>query len=149
VDPHSWLYLHGPVGRGKTGLAVGWARKLIWDGSVASALFIKVPRLLNDIRASYGRDKSNEDVLKPSIETDLLILDDLGSINASNIDWLTEVMYLILDSRHDNHRTTIITCNRTLIEVGELIGFQNAWRIQEMCGDNGIIELNGANLRDK
>lgn len=148
VDPKSWLYLHGLVGRGKTGLAVAWTRKLIWDGLIQDARFIKVPRLLNDLRASYGRDKGNEDILKPYTEAQLLVLDDIASVNPSNIDWLTEVMYLIIDSRHDNHLTTIITSNDTLTTLGQLIGYQNAWRIQEMCGNDGIIELTGPNLRE-
>jgi len=148
-DPADWLYLHGLVGRGKTGLAIGWARKLIWDGFAASALFVKVPRLLHDVKASYGRDKSTEDVLQRYIDTDLLILDDIASVNPSNVEWLTEVMYLIIDSRHDAHRTTLITSNSTLAELASVIGTQNSWRIQEMCGEDGVMVFNGPNLRLK
>ncbi len=143
------FFFHGPVGRGKTGLAVGLARKCIESGLVAQVLFVDVPDLLSQIKDTYGKDEESERaILKRYKEAELLILDDLGAEHTQNLSWLQDLAYQIINYRHGEMLPTIFTSNLSLGDLGERIGSRNAWRIRELCGAENIIEISGKNLRE-
>ena len=49
------------------------------------------------------------DILRPVMDADLLVLDDLGSEKPS--EWVEETMNLIVNTRYNERRPTIFTTN--------------------------------------
>lgn len=139
-----WLYLHGDVGRGKSGLAVALLRALVERG--ASGLFVVVPDLLERIRRTYrtrdAAEASEADVMASLYDVEVLVLDDLGAERTT--DWVQERLFLVVGHRHDAHRRTILTSNLDLAELGERLHKRTASRIDEL---SEVIHMQGPNLR--
>ena len=60
----------------------------------------------------------------------MLILDDVGAENTTA--WAVERLFTLLNYRHGEHLTTIITTNLTPEELSQRLGDRLAWRIAEM-----------------
>ncbi|HKR32801.1 MAG TPA: ATP-binding protein, partial [Terriglobales bacterium] len=103
----SGLLLIGPIGVGKTHLAVGIIKELILAKGIA-ALFCDYRELLKNIQNSYNDSvKTTElDVLRPVFETEVLVLDELGAVKPT--EWVWDTVSLILNTRYNDNRTTII-----------------------------------------
>ena len=140
------LFLYGPFGTGKTGLAVGALRTHLDRAN--SGLFITVPSLLDRIRRTYGasREESDDDrdLFERVQDVDVLVLDDIGAEKPS--EWVAEKLFTLINKRHDEMQTTIFTSNLTPKELAKHLGERIAWRIVEMCE---VVQLSGPNLRDK
>jgi DNA replication protein DnaC len=104
------LLVTGPVGVGKTHLAVAILNELV-DTKGATALFCDFSDLLDRIQASFGRgsEESQDDIVAPYRDADLLVLDELGARRPS--DWVREVLYGLLNTRYNRKRLTILTTN--------------------------------------
>jgi DNA replication protein DnaC len=104
------LLLVGTIGVGKTHLAVGIIKELIRSKGIA-CLFYDYRELLKQIQNSYNDTvKTTElDVLRPVFETEVLVLDELGAVKPT--DWVWDTVSLILNTRYNDSRTTIITTN--------------------------------------
>ena len=104
------LLITGPVGVGKTHLAVAILNELV-DTKGASALFCDFSDLLDRIQASFGKgnDESQDDIVAPYRDADLLVLDELGARRPS--DWVREILYGLLNTRYNRRRLTILTTN--------------------------------------
>jgi DNA replication protein DnaC len=103
------LLFMGPVGVGKTHLAVAIIRGLIEKGF--AGLFIEFGSLLKEIQDSYNPvSKSSElRVLAPVYQADVLVLDELGSTVLT--DWVRDTMYQIINKRYNDNKLTIFTTN--------------------------------------
>jgi DNA replication protein DnaC len=154
------LLIIGKIGVGKTHLAVGIIKELILTRGVA-CLFYDYRELLKEIQNSYNDSvKATElDVLRPVFETEVLVLDELGAVKPT--EWVWDTVSLILNTRYNDNRTTIITTNfdneaagaaagprgaardETL---GDRIGERMRSRLHEMCR---IIKLDGPDFRQK
>ena len=104
------LLLIGSIGVGKTHLAVGIVKELVLSKGIA-CLFYDYRELLKQIQNSYNDSvKATElDVLRPVFETEVLVLDELGAIKPT--EWVWDTVSLILNTRYNDNRTTIITTN--------------------------------------
>jgi DNA replication protein DnaC len=104
------LLLVGPVGVGKTHLAVAILAELV-DAKGVRGLFCDVADLLDRIQASFSRgvEESADDVLAPYRDVELLVLDELGARRPT--DWARDVLYGLLNTRYNRKRTTILTTN--------------------------------------
>ncbi len=104
------LLFIGPVGTGKTHLAVGILKELIVQKNIA-CVFYEYGELLKTIQNSYNPtvQMTEMDVLRPIFATEVLVLDELGGMRTT--DWVEETVSHILNTRYNEEKTTIITTN--------------------------------------
>ncbi len=107
--PEGWLVLYGPYGCGKTHLAAAIANAAVDRG--IPTLFLTVPDLLDDLRATYEQSapETYQERMEKIREVTLLILDDLGS--HADTPWAQEKLFQILNYRYINRLPTVITTN--------------------------------------
>jgi DNA replication protein DnaC len=158
------LLIIGKIGTGKTHLAVGIIKDLILNRGI-SCLFYDYRELLKEIQNSYNStvQTTELDVLRPVFDTDVLVLDELGAVKPT--EWVWDTVSLILNTRYNDNRTTIITTNfddqpaagvsgsisptRAASRgetLGDRIGERMRSRLHEMCR---IITLDGTDFRQK
>ena len=146
------LFFLGDPGVGKTHLAVAILRQVILTRG-ARGIFYDTRDLLKLIRSTYNdSNKTTElDVLRPVMEADLLVLDDLGAEKTS--EWVEETLNLIVNTRYNERRATIFTSNYpdlppdsnpSVITLHDRIGFRMRSRLHEMCD---FLDLEGADYR--
>lgn len=104
------LLLMGPVGVGKTHLAISVLRDLIEKKGI-SCLFYESGSLLKAIQDSYNpiSQTSETRVLAPVYQAEVLVLDELGASVPTN--WVRDTLYQIINTRYNNNRLTIFTTN--------------------------------------
>ena len=145
------LLFYGLSGVGKTHLAVGILKAVIRHKG-ARGFFFETRDLLKRIRDTYNAsvDETEMDILRPVLEADLLVLDDLGAERTS--EWVQETLGLVVNTRYNNRRPTIFTSN--LIETSDntvmhsfivQLGARTRSRLLEMCD---WIEMKGPDIRD-
>ena len=123
------LMLIGPVGAGKTFLAASIANALMEREQ--QVLFLVVPDLLDQLRATYKSDDNELDLLDTAREIPILILDDLGAHNYT--DWTRNRLYSIINYRLNEQLPTVITSNLTLEEMEEYLGARTTSRLIQSC----------------
>ena len=144
------LCLIGPPGIGKTHIAASVLRQAILEKR-ARGLFYDVRDLLRVIRSTYNPvvQTAEMDILRPVMEADLLVLDDLGAEKPS--EWVEETMNLIVNTRYNERRPTIFTTNyidipdeTDLDSLKVRVGFRMHSRLHEMCD---FLEFDGGDFR--
>jgi DNA replication protein DnaC len=152
------LLLTGDLGIGKTHLAVGILQALILEKSVRG-LFCDYRDLLKRIQESYNPSVSTTElqILAPVFEAEVLVLDELGAQKPT--DWVWDTVALILNTRYNDKRTTLITTNypnapaalaRNAAKspheesLGDRITERMRSRLAEMCVE---VEMRGSDLR--
>ena len=137
IPEYGSYYLHGESGCGKTILAARmWlqAKKhFYFDKVPGTPKFVSVPELLAEIRRTFNNpDLDEAAVLAKYSETEFLVLDDLGAEKSS--EWVMSVLYLLINRRYEDMRTTVITSNFNLIELDDKLGDARIpHRIGRMC----------------
>jgi len=158
------LLLVGGIGTGKTHLAVGILKELI-SARGSACLFCDYRELLKQIQNSYNDSVQATElqVLRPVFEAEVLVLDELGAVKPS--EWVWDTVSLILNTRYNDNRTTIITTNfadepaasvtRSLSparaaareeSLGDRIGERMRSRLHEMCR---VVRMDGPDFRQK
>jgi DNA replication protein DnaC len=147
----SGLLFTGSIGVGKTHLATSILRTLIVDKG-AKGVFRDYRELLKEIQSSYNKQSqiTELEILEPVLECEILVLDELGAVKPT--DWVWDTVSLVLNTRYNRKRTTIITTNfidepPSLVEarvttlktqlreetLGDRIGQRMLSRLAEMC----------------
>lgn len=157
----SGLLLVGPIGCGKTHLAVGIAKELI-SQKAAACLFYDYRELLKEIQNSYNASVqvTEMEVLRPVFEAEVLVLDELGA--AKPTEWVWDTVSHILNTRYNDKRTTIITTNFMDLPpagaepegrasrasrdetLGDRVGERMRSRLHEMCR---VVRVEGEDFR--
>jgi DNA replication protein DnaC len=103
------LWFDGPVGTGKTSLAILVA-KAAKDAGRSYAVY-PVPRLLAEIKRTFDRDASDNYLafFRRLSTVDVLVLDDLGA--EKQTEWVLEQLYSIVNERWQDRRSIVVTTN--------------------------------------
>ncbi len=113
-NQQGWLFFQGGYGCGKTHLAAAIANFAVQIG--VPTLFVTVPDLLDNLRFALSEvENSFEAQFNEVRQIDLLILDDLGTQNAT--PWAQEKLFQIINFRYINRLPTVITTNMRLDQI--------------------------------
>ena len=124
------LWIMGPVGTGKTTLAMLVSKAALEAGR--SVAIYSLPRLLNEIRDIHRAERSHIDLLDRLTAVDLLHVDDVGAERTN--EWVLEELYSIVNSRYEEQRSIVITTNIDDHDaLCEQIGARTVSRLTEMC----------------
>src|SRR5215510_9874643 len=121
-----------------------------------SCLFPTFPELLKEIQNSYNAvsQATELSLLSPVLETEVLVLDELGAQNPSS--WVRDEVAYVLNYRYNENKVTVLTTNykdedeRKDLKVGitdtlsERIGPRMRSRLFEMCK---TIKMDGNDFR--
>ena len=145
---NSGLLLIGSIGVGKTHLAAGIIKELILSKGIA-CLFYDYRELLKEIQNSYNHSvKATElEVLRPVFETEVLVLDELGAVKPT--EWVWDTVSLILNTRYNNNRTTIITTNYPDDPARETSGSSESARAQRSARGETLGDRIGERMRSR
>lgn len=136
------LLLAGPPGTGKTHLAVAALRQLISRGFEGA--FFDYQNLLERIYAGYSEalGTSNREAYRVALETEILLLDDLGAHRIN--DWVEDTVTSVITFRYNHQKPLIATTNlpdpdyggvdnKERITLQDRIGARARSRLFEMC----------------
>lgn len=113
LSPHSFLYLHGPGGSGKTHLAVRAGMRLLKEG--ASAMYANEAHFYRAVEVEREGGPKAPDLMKPQV----LVYDDVGFKAASPAT--LQRFYEVLEYRWSNRMATFMTANRPPEEVASVL----------------------------
>jgi DNA replication protein DnaC len=134
------LMLTGTPGTGKTHLSCGVCHDLLKKGYKVT--FGTMINLLGRIKNSYSDDSqySEANILNEYINSDLLVIDDLGKEFIT--PWMLEKLYYILNTRYEDCLPIIITSNYPLDKLSQRLSLNGTLtetseaivsRLYEMC----------------
>jgi DNA replication protein DnaC len=131
MDEIRGLLMSGPVGCGKTHLAVAILQQIIDKGY--SGLYYNSPNLLRDIRATFddGSELTEDDLLEEVTSTDMLVFDDVGAERSS--EFVLDRFYLVINQRYEAGKPVIVTTNLDHEAMTERLGERIVSRLLEMC----------------
>jgi DNA replication protein DnaC len=147
LDRGEGMWFLGSPGTGKSHLAY-----LISQHALAAGRSVAIytgPRLLDEIRRTYGEEDSGStlDLIDRLTTVELLHVEDLAV--ARPTDWVLEQLYNIVNGRYENERSIVFTCDLTSDEDGDRpldprrlaqhITQRNFSRLMEMCGDPVVL----------
>lgn len=155
-NPTRNLIIAGPVGTGKTLIAVRAARSLAlesdycprWEGDHfykcrKNIRFISAPLVLDELRRQFGKEQRDDEALENLfVRPDILFLDDFDKVYPT--DWSRERLWLILDARMVKGVPTCITSNLSIDGIDAKYGDAIASRLANNCR---LIELDGEDQR--
>lgn len=108
VGLYIWSHMKGS---GKTYLASCICNELMKKLAIDTK-FVSVSNILELSKSAdkASTNKYEKDPILALCDCRLLVIDDLGQ-KQSGSDWITDVLFRILDNRLNNHKVTIITSN--------------------------------------
>ena len=141
------LVLAGPVGCGKTHLAIAAARaRKVKRPGWTDPEWCSVPELMVGLRHDFGRpadDREWED-LAAGLRTakGVVVLDDLGQEKSS--DWTGEIIYTLANGRYNDILPTIASTNLTQDQLAA----SPYWSVVSRLAQDGVlIRIVGADHR--
>ncbi|HUG15017.1 MAG TPA: ATP-binding protein [Thermomicrobiales bacterium] len=142
--PDKWLILVGSYGSGKTHLAAAIAHYALNERNMGPIIAV-VPDLLDYLRTTFGPDSEStyDEQFNAFKGADLLILDDLGTENAT--PWAREKLFQIINYRYNERAPTVVTTNlEGLDRLDPRIQSRLVdWQLAQLC------EITASDYRDR
>jgi DNA replication protein DnaC len=146
------LLLMGPVGTGKTHLAVAALQEIVATKTPAvRARFRDFTSLVLEIQMTFDGSGGSREILSPLITADLLVLDELGA--GKTTPWVMDLLYYLVNTRYVEGRVTIFTTNYSDFpkqaseeSLTDRVSARIRSRLWEMCRR---LELRGADYRSE
>ncbi len=139
------LFLWGAPGVGKTYSLCAVARWLYYRGWDVKRISFEM--LCLQVRACFGSGRDELGVLRPFLDVDKLILEDVGTtvaIGKAESDFNLRTFLVLLDTRLEHCRATSITSNKSVEELGKSFDQRIASRLQQACV---VMKLEGKDRR--
>jgi DNA replication protein DnaC len=146
--------LMGKAGIGKTHLAIGAISELTLEHGIR-CMFKDFFHLLSELKQAYSQGTSENEVLLPLIETEVLVIDELGK--GKNSEWELNILDQLISKRYNASKTTLITTNYITEDFAKKnkddkdqeilenkVGPRIASRLSEMCE---FIHIEGEDYR--
>jgi len=149
-DVETGLLFAGDPGVGKTHLAVAVLRQLMTRHRITGR-FVDYRDLLRSIQDSYNpvSETSELEILRPVLQADVLLLDELGARKPT--EWVRDTVTQILNDRYRQRRVTLITTNfgdddsdADKATLADRIGPYARSRLYEMCR---LVPMRGQDFR--
>lgn len=109
------LFIHGPVGTGKTYNASAVTAALAMAGR--GVVMTSALRILSDVKDTFDSGTSAKRELERYLSCEALVLDDLGKESASR--WSVMMLYDLVNTRYESMLTTIYTSQYSLPALQE------------------------------
>lgn len=109
-DDLKGMVLMGPPGTGKTHLMTGFAYRCAIDLGI-SCVFQGFAELLSELKQGYSSGKSDIEIIEPHLQSDVLIIDDLGK--GRNTDWELSILDTLISERYNRNQIIMVTSNYT------------------------------------
>lgn len=151
------LLLTGPVGVGKTGIALSLLNERLGAGE--GGLYVTAPNLFTMLRGTYGPDErplgfcasasattvtSEATIMSTLASAALVVLDDVGMVRLT--DWGREKVFTLLNERYGRGLPVIVTTNLG-VENGELEDHIGAPAFDRLAAMAETFRIEGASLR--
>ena len=111
------MVLMGPPGTGKTHLMTGFAYQCTISHGI-SCIFQSFAELLSELRQGYSDGKSDMEIIEPHLQTDILIIDDMGK--GRNSDWELSILDMLISERYNRNQIIMVSTNFTESEENTL-----------------------------
>jgi DNA replication protein DnaC len=111
------MVLMGPPGTGKTHLMTGFAYQCTISHGI-SCIFQSFAELLSELRQGYSDGKSDMEIIDPHLQTDILIIDDMGK--GRNSDWELSILDMLISERYNRNQIIMVSTNFTESEENTL-----------------------------
>jgi DNA replication protein DnaC len=114
------LLVMGKVGTGKTHLAVAALAELIEHKGVRG-LFADFTALVLEMQMAFDDGDARRELLRPLLDADLLVLDELGARKLTS-PFVADLLYYLVNTRYLEERVTIFTTNFSdFVPPGEVV----------------------------
>lgn len=139
--PESYsILISGSTGLGKTHLSLAVANKVLEKGY--SVVYDSAINILREIEKEHFNRAYGSEMTDLVMQTDLLILDDLGTEN--NTPFYSSTIYNIINTRLNRHKATIISTNLDNDDIAERYEARVVSRLNTQYAN---IQFSGTDIR--
>jgi DNA replication protein DnaC len=140
-------FITGPVGTGKTHLAVGYLKEYIIENGETAGRFIRAVDLFKRILDCFGdhSEHTEMELMELYGGTSLLVLDDLGTEKVS--EFVEQTLYDLIDQRYADEQQTIITSNLSISQIAAHYKNHGERLASRICGMGEVYEIKAKDHR--
>lgn len=129
------MYIYGAPGVGKTHLIACMGNAL--TDKLYRVLFTSFVKLEGALKANFGNNTAQAQLLQATEDADFLFLDDLGTenIKEGSSTWLQSVIFDVINRRYNAKKPIICTSNYAFSDLIERTNYEprTVHRLKEIC----------------